>query len=367
VTSPLSTHLSPEFALIVECCRHGFGGRCSTPLRLDTAAVVWPKLLQLTRFHRVSALVFNGLAAMRTRVPVDIFALLRGDAGDNAVAGLRAIAVCKTLKAAFDGAGLPLLFVKGHTLSALVYGDPVIKASMDIDILIDPVDLERVAALLHGQGFTVEAPRASNHIGLSEWHRRSKESVWAKLSPRIQVDLHTALSDTPYLIPSIGVHSTRQYIDVGGETQLPTLCDEELFAYLAVHGASSNWFRLKWIADFAGLIESRSSLEIGRIYRRSLELSAGGAAKQALLLADVLFGTLAINSSLRAELQTDPVAQRLCRRALRFLLSEKGEPTERRFGTIPIHQNHFAVLTGGRAKIDQLSRKIDWIWFRLTR
>ena len=82
--------------------------------------------------------------------------------------------------------------------------------------------------------------------------------------------------------PSLDVHSPAQEVEIAPGIALPTLADEELFAYLAVHGASSAWFRLKWIADFAAILDARTGAEIERIYQKSQVLGAGRAAGQAL-------------------------------------------------------------------------------------
>ena len=108
----------------------------------------------------------------------------------------------------------------------------------------------------------------------------------------MQVDLHVAAADNPMLIPGITAYSPTQEVDIGNGIRLKTLARDELVAYLAVHGASSLWFRLKWIADFAALVDGSSGMEFRRLYMRSQELGAGRAAGQALLLADRLFGTL---------------------------------------------------------------------------
>jgi len=74
--------------------------------------------------------------------------------------------------------------------------------------------------------------------------------------------------------------------------RLPTLARDEQFAYLCVHGASSAWFRLKWISDLAGVLHGQSGEMIERLFERSQALGAERAAGQALLLADRLFGSL---------------------------------------------------------------------------
>ena len=272
---------------------------------------------------------------------------------------LRATLASRQLLEAFGSSGIPLLFMKGLTLGALAYGNPALKAAIDIDLLIDPKDLGQAAAVLRGCDFQLVTPDAS--VGdriLLNWHGTWKESVWAKASRPLQLDLHTRLADNPRLIPGIDVHSPRQLVDIGNGIRLPTLATDELFAYLAVHGASSAWFRLKWIADFAGFIHRCAPANLESLHCRSQELGAGRAAGQALLLADELFGTLADSPRLRGELRRDRVTIRLFRSALRLLTAKPVEPTERRWGTLPIHRSQFGLLPGLGYKLSEISSRV---------
>lgn len=316
----------------------------------------WAIVLRLARFHRVQGLVANALATLPD-VPEEIATGIAGDAQAIAASNLVATAESQRLLAQFTDAGVPLLFLKGLALGALAYCDPARKASIDIDLLIDDTDLDKASQLLRGNGYELQIPRAADPAKLRRWHRGSKESVWAKIEPTVQIDLHTRAADNRRLIPRIDVHSPRQSIDVGSRIQLPTLADEELFAYLAVHGASSAWFRLKWIADFAGLISGRMGDEIIRLYRRSQELGAGRAAGQALLLADTLFGTLADAPLLHEELNRDRAKRRLYRAALRLLSGDGREPTDRPLGTMTIHWTQLLLLSGPAFMLSELSRQ----------
>ena len=66
--------------------------------------------------------------------------------------------------------------------------------------------------------------------------------------------LHTRVADHPDLLSQVGIDSPIQIVTVAKHIALPTLARDELFAYLTVHGASSAWFRLKWITDLAALL-----------------------------------------------------------------------------------------------------------------
>jgi hypothetical protein len=154
-------------------------------------------------------------------------------------------------------------------------------------------------------------------------------------------------------------------VDVGGGVRVPTLADDELFAYLAVHGASSAWFRLKWIADLAGFLHEWEAARIERTYRFSQELDAGRATGQALLIADRLFGTLKLNTALREALECDGPTRRLARLALRQLTGEPAEPTARWGGTLAIHRTQFALLPGLSYKLGELARQAGQLTWRL--
>jgi hypothetical protein len=347
---------SPESRLALDCCRTSFRGSQPESVIIPADAD-WPAFLRLVRFHRIEGLAWNALSPLD--IPDDVRSILGDAASGIATQNLRASAESAELLRQFEAAGTPLLFLKGETLGTLAYGNSAVKSAIDIDLLVDPRDLQQAATLLRQRRFHLVAPEESPlDQRLHAWHRRWKESVWAKGSPPTQIDLHTRTADHVRLIPDIGVHSPRQSVVIGGGVHVPTLADDELFAYLAVHGASSAWFRLKWISDFAGLLNGRSGDEIDRLYRRSQRLGAGRAAGQALLLANELFGTLRSAPKLRTDLIQDRATCWLCRAALRLISGKPREPTERRFGTLAIHLSQFLLFPGLPYKLSELKRQV---------
>ena len=233
-----------------------------------------------------------------------------------------------------------------------------LKSAVDVDVLVAPDELRQAAELLEARGYRLlipDSPRA-----LESWHRVRKESVWLQSKSGVQIDLHTRFADNRTMIPGIGIRSAVRRVDVGNGVHLPTLNAADNFAYLAVHGASSAWFRLKWISDFAALVAWTSAEQLDQLYRRSLDLGAGRAPAQALLLADRLFGTLERNAPLRGRLLGDPANLRLYRAALKQLAgrTEPVEPTSRPLGTLRIHWTQFLLIPGARFKALELLRQI---------
>jgi hypothetical protein len=346
---------SPEFQFLVECCRGAFdvGERPTVP-SLD-----WPLFLRVARFHRVQGLAWTALGTLGDLVPPEVRDELASDATAIVASNLRLAAECQRLQAAFADSGIAVLFFKGLTLGAIAYGTIATKAGVDIDLLSNPNDLEAAAQLLRGNGYRIAAPASANSQRLAIWHRLRKESTWVHAETGFQVDLHTRLADNPRLIPGIALNSPRQTVAISSGISLTTLADDELFAYLAVHGASSAWFRLKWITDFAAFISGKDPSELTRLYGRSQELRAGRAPAQALLLADVLYGSLGEAPALKQKLESDRGARWLASIALQQVggRMEPVEPTAHPLGTAAIHYSQFLLLPGTRFKLSEFMRQ----------
>lgn len=347
-----------EFHLAAECCRAAFGDADSSKIGQLAEKADWPRFLTLVRFHRVQGLVWKTLATTDVGQPASIAEAIATDARAIAAANLSASVECGELQRRFDGAGINGLFLKGLTLGALAYGIPWVKAAVDIDLLVSPAHLMGAAAVFGEAGYELCLP-PSNLASLRKWHRLHKESAWSHRGSGSQIDLHTRLADNPRLIPTIGLASPRQEVQIADGLALPTLAKDELLAYLAVHGASSAWFRLKWVTDLAALLHQSTAEEIEHLYRRSQQLAAGRAAAQALLLADALYETLDGLPHLKRELEADRASRWLTQVALRQLAREEPvEPTAVRGGTAAIHYTQLMLLPGLGFKLSELVRQV---------
>jgi hypothetical protein len=231
--------------------------------------------------------------------------------------------------------------------------------SWDIDALIPSHRLLEATSLIREMGFRLDhGPKEDNSRSISHWHEHNKDSAWRHKTSGVYLELHTRLADHPLLIPSLGIDSPLQRVNVLPGLSLPTLADDELFSYLCVHGASSAWFRLKWITDLAALTVNCSQSEISRLHEVSQQLGAGRAAGQALLLLHRLYD-IALSDALVAVLKQDRATRRLEAIALGLLSSkhENSEPTARRFGTLGIHLSQALLLPGWKFGLSELRRQ----------
>jgi hypothetical protein len=352
--------LTPEFELVAACCRWPADAAADERIRAAAQAVDWPLVAAVSARHRVDALVAHGLARAGVAVPDAVAGPLREGARRILIENLGLAAESARVRAGMEAAGVRPLFVKGVTLAALAYGSLAYKHGWDIDLLVAREQLEPAAAALDSAGYALILPKAPrSRERLAEWHAHWKESVWKHRESGVHVELHTSLYDHPAVLSEVGPHSPALEVEVAPGIRLPTLGRDALFAYLCVHGASSAWFRLKWIADLAALLGGASEEEVERLYRRSQALGAGRASAQGLLLARRLFG-LDLPAALAAELERDRVNRWLLAVAMRKLAGRTvtREVTDTPLGTATIHLMQLGLLPGVRFKLSEIGRQL---------
>lgn len=350
--------LPSEFDLAVACCKWPPSEERDRHVADASISIDWTLFQDVVKRHRIGGVVWHALRHANVEIPADIGFALSDRAARIPVQNLRVVAESVRLQQQFADRNVPLLFLKGVTLGAIAYGTLTLKMGWDVDILVPFADLEESADLLIGMGYSPLTP--SNRHDVSRWHGGCKESVWYNKSGNIYVELHTALVDNSTLLHALDAFSSPpQLVEVSPGVILPTLGRDELFAYLCVHGASSNWFRLKWIADVAALLSSADAGEVERLYSRSQSLGAGRAAAQALLLCTSLFKTN-LPEGLRDELHSDRVNLHLERSALRTMAGRSlaTELHDLPLGTLSIHLVQPFLLPGWRFKVSEISRQL---------
>lgn len=298
------TDLPKDFGLLVAACGAAF--RPPRDPGPEPAPGDWGGFLALVDRHRVPGLAARGLPRLGLSVPPVLAERARRNAADN----LRAADDCARIEQRFAGAGIDRLWFKGLTLSMLAYGDPFLKTSADIDLLVAPADVAAAERLLSEIGYRPADPRFRPAMKARTWLRTDGAAV----------DLHVRLTENPGYADGAGLASARQRVEIAVGLALETLANETLLPYLAMHGTYSLWNRLKWVADFAAL-QRRIG---GQALRRTRALAV------ASMLADQLFATGG------AVPQADRI-ERLLLRMARRQLTERREPTARPFGTVTIH------------------------------
>jgi Uncharacterised nucleotidyltransferase len=130
------------------------------------------------------------------------------------------------------------------------------------------------------------------------------------------------------------IMAASRVVSLTGAAGLRTLDEEDLFAYLCMHGALHCWNRLKWLADVNALLASTSEDGVEHLIRAAEGRGAGRAAAQALPLCQRLLGT-PLPARLMATLGRSTTVRWLEATALNAMTTGQGEhdPHDVRFGT----------------------------------
>ncbi|WP_086736890.1 nucleotidyltransferase family protein [Erythrobacter colymbi] len=253
---------------------------------LPDAAAVDPALLaRVARRHQVSALVAARLSEAGVPVPEP----LRSQAERARHRALRQLGFTLDLVDALASRGVPAVPVKGVVLSQQVFGSPLLRGAVDVDMLVRPGDVGTAWEVLARVGFRQITP--SSRIGgarLALFCRAAKDSLHRHPESGQVVELHWRLSDE-MAEPSMPPEDSLATVVPAPGRPVRVLGEEVLFVYLCTHGAAHGWARLKWLADVAALLHG--STDGGTVlWAAACRAGAGVAAGSAILLAQELFG-----------------------------------------------------------------------------
>lgn len=309
--------LHPALALALACCRYPQDGAAQAAVRAAAARIAdWDVFERTVSGHRINGLVANALATTPEAVPPAVRERIAASARKATLLDLRLVAVMQQLQASFGAAAVPALFVKGPALAMLAYRRMGLKQSRDIDLLVPPDAVPTARRLLEAAGFALTHPMGVSDATLQRYARFSHEAQFRN-DDGVVVELHWRLFDHTHVLPSVTAHSPAQTVMLGG-APVRTLADDLLLPYLAAHGQTSGWSRVKWLADFNALVMQRDAVEIERIVARTEALGVGDAMLAALALCEAYLG-LRLAPALSDRIRRDRHVARLTRTNLRCM------------------------------------------------
>lgn len=283
--------MSPALRLVCACCRWPDGRERLQAIRHAAGKVEdWCELTSLAAEHRVEGLVAKGIAAVASDVPDWVAAHFGSVAARVKARALQDLAETLRVGEAMERTGISYAILKGVPLGIQAFGTPLLKQSWDIDLFVDRKNAVAAAGELTALGYrTFLPPRPLTHAELERWSNVSKEAEF-RAGDRA-VELHWGLVDHPMLLAGLGIAEADRRIGLIGGRAVPVLNDAANLAYLAVHGASHGWSRLKWLADFAAFLTAVHETERERLLAQARRWKTGFAIDQALHLSNRLFAS----------------------------------------------------------------------------
>jgi len=186
-------------------------------------------------------------------------------------------------------AGIEVVALKGPVLAERLFGDPTVRPSTDIDLLVAPHDLARALEVLSRAGLEQE-PGAGE-----KYFREHHHHLHLHSPDRLVVELHFQLSSNFGAVMPAEEYLARA---VEYRTRCGSLCRvlalEDEVLYLAQHAAGHGFTRLAWLYDLKMLLRQNPGLDWSCVRRRA---AAAGVLVPLSFTLDVLRRRLGVEAA----------------------------------------------------------------------
>lgn len=235
--------LSPEFKLMLSCCRVK-PGRKELERRAEAlgASIDEEVFLALLIRHRVFPIVYFNLKE-ESLISDGLKDKLKQLAAANQLQALQSRHMQFRLQKELARKEYKGFFLKGVRLSEQYYGDAGLRHVMDIDCWVEKKALEPMAHWLFDQGYlSVPDIRSLNarQLAFVQKTDHDLQFLTEKLGLPKVIELHWKLRGP-----------------LGGFNLRPEAPMNEVdhFLYLCTHGTEHGWFRLKWLFDLPQIMD----------------------------------------------------------------------------------------------------------------
>ena len=261
----------------------------------------WHTVVALARRHHVAELLLRGLrAAPDLLADTGIEPALRA-LRDRAVRrGWRQLGALKHATDRLAANGIPCLVLKGIPLSQRIYGHPLVRDALDIDLLVAPETQRAAEKVLsdHGWRPALEFPETPAR---NRWHGRIAADR-AFVRGGTKVELHPRLCHNPHYYAAAfeDLWARRASVRVG-TAAFRTLGEDDEFLYLACHGTRHGWPRLDWLCDVAAILARMAPAHLERVARAAAQQRLDVVLSSTLRLCKAAFHVEASSTGLRGE------------------------------------------------------------------
>jgi hypothetical protein len=306
-------------------------------------------------------LAHHGLTEARLAVPPEIRREIGVRAATLVRENLAMAAEAMRLQRLFDKAHLPVLFLKGSSLAMLAFGNLGLSSSQDIDLLIPGEALTTATELVARAGYRrFDPPPDISDTQLQLLLPLRRDFGFVHQTTGLRIELHWRLFGNPHAMAEDSIMAASRDVLLTDTMGLRTLSNEDLFAFLCMHGALHWWNRLKWLADVNALLASTPRDGIERLVRAAEVRGTGRAAALAIMLCRRVLGAT-LPARLTATLGKSATVRWLEATALSAMIAGQGEhdPHERRFGTTRGSLSTFLLSRSWRYRLKELNLHLN--------
>lgn len=157
---------------------------------------------------------------------------------------------------AFRAADIPVLALKGPTVSRQLYGDPGVRVFGDLDLIVDAADTLRGEALLASLGYRDQEPMTPAQRATK--HRFHNGTELVNRERGTTVDFHWRFGHVQFPLSLPFADAWKRRVEVDG---IPTLGLTDLTVFTCSHAAKHFWTPFENLAQIAALTRLRVDWE----------------------------------------------------------------------------------------------------------
>lgn len=268
--------LTPELGLMLDIALRK---NPEVPEGLD-----WDAFEAAVRQHRVQPLLIRGLRGMDAgtveRYPV--LKQYRGRQNQYAMESFQRLQALSQVCTAFAAEGIRVFSMKGPILSMELYGDPSLRTSRDLDVMVSEEDMHRAGEILAELGYEQEE---------SLFHKTPLRRKYYSL---IELEKHTVYNRGEICLElhwkgNFQSETTFDELWAGREEQMilgkpiAVFGPEDRHPALVIHAAEHGFHRLRWLLDLYEL-QRKPGFRWEKLHRRMQAQGVGELLLETILV-----------------------------------------------------------------------------------
>jgi hypothetical protein len=289
------------------------------------SSIRWKLLYDLADRHAVLPLFSQTLISIPDIIPSEQANLLKQSFQANLHKSLLMSRELIRILDHLTARGIEVMPYKGVALAEGIYGDIALRQAGDIDLLIRPDDVLRVREAVRDLGYVPQL--AFSKMEEQAYLKSGYEYVFDGTAGRNLLEVQWAIQPRFYAadFDMDALFERAETAAVAGYA-INTLCNEDLFIVLALHGAKHVWARLIWLCDLERIM-GLATLDWQTIALQAKILGVVRILRITIQLANRLLEA-PIPSAAEGNLPADPDASRLADEIEKQIAAESFPPLE---------------------------------------
>ena len=266
----LGPPLQNELALLLLCARTEIDEPNHARIRaLIEHGIDWYTFARLVRHHWLAVLVQRALRhTTPAQLPTEFVDELHASVQRLTWHGLLLLGELCKLMSLLTLHHVQAVPFKGPALSARAYGDPVVRFSGDLDILVPETEIAQARQLLMTLGYLSNSTNVLRDVPETAVHQVYHHELFTHPDTQVVIELHWKVDECEFIRPFDPLFSPGGCCPVPltlGGAEMHVFSPECTVLLLCEHGAKHRWWQLRWICDIAEFVRRHPGIDWAQV------------------------------------------------------------------------------------------------------